>query len=205
MLCFGILLSGQAPSVRFGVESDTVSSLGRGLHDVGLAAIVGGNLFARVGMHPAVAEIDDPRERGKVVNAAWRRYGTVNSLGLGALIAGWGGARLSEARPSMLSERERQLAAAKDVAVGIVAVTGVAAGLEGMRFGSMEPEGAVPLDDGDTASSAASAKQQRSKRLLSAVGACHLGAALALIGINAALGQANFRRPPVRRVLRRNY
>lgn len=191
--------------MRLGVESDTVSSIGRGLHDVGLAAIVGGNLFARVGMHPAVTEIEDPRERGKVVNAAWRRYGAVNSLGLGALIAGWGGARLSEARPSMLSERERQLATAKDVAVGIVAVTGVAAGLEGMRFGSMEPDGAVPLSDGGTASASASPREQRSKRLLSAVGACHLGAALALVGINAALGQANFRRPPVRRVLRRNY
>ena len=191
--------------MRFGVESDTLSSLGRGLHDTGLAAIVGGNVFARVGMHPAVAEIEDPRERGKVVNAAWRRYGTVNSLGLAALVAGWAGARLGEARPAMLSGRERRLATAKDVAVGAVAVTGVAAGLEGMRFGSMEPEGAVPLEDGDTASAGASAEEQRSKRLLSAVGACHLAAALALTGINAALGQANFRRPPVRRVLRRGY
>lgn len=187
------------------VENDTVSGLGRAAHDIGLAAIIGGNLFARVGMHPAVAEIEDPRERGKVVNAAWRRYGTVNSLGLAAIIAGWAGARLSEASPAMLSERERQLATAKDIAVGVVAFTGIAAGLEGMRFGSMESEGAVPLADGDHASSEASAEEQRSKRALNAVGACHLGAALALAGINATLGQANFRRPPVRRLLRRNY
>lgn len=187
------------------MQSDTISSAGRAAHDVGLAAIIGGNLFARVGMHPAVREITDQEERGKVVNAAWRRYGTVNSLGLAAIVAGWAGARIDEASPEMLSPRERQLASAKDVIVGIVAVTGVAAGLEGMRFGSMEPGGAVPLEDGDTASERATDDERRSKRILSAVGACHLGAALALAGVNAALSQANFRRPPARRLLRRRY
>ena len=33
----------------------------------------------------------------------------------------------------------------------------------------------------------------------------NVAAELALVGINAALGQANFRRPPVRRLLRRRY
>ena len=188
-----------------GISSDAISSAGRATHDIGLAAIIGGNLFARVGMHPAVREITDEEERGKVVNAAWRRYGTVNSLGLAAVVAGWAGARLDEASPAMLSEREGQLAAAKDVAVGIVAITGIAAGIEGMRFGSMEPGGAVPLTDGDTASERATDDERRSKRLLSAIGACHLGAALALVTINATLSQANFRRPPVRRLLRRRY
>jgi len=187
------------------VESDAISSAGRAAHDIGLAAIVGGNLFARVGMHPAVAEIADERERGKVVNAAWRRYGTVNSLGLAALVLGWAGARADEASPGNLSERERPLALAKDVMVGIVAVTGVAAGLEGMRFGSMEPSGAVPLDDGDQASDRATVQERRSKKLLKAVGSCHLGAALALVAVNSSLSQANFRRPPVRRLLRRRY
>ena len=188
-----------------GVESDTVSGLGRAAHDIGLGAIIGGNLFARIGMHPALAEITDARERGIVVNSAWRRYGTVNSLALAAVVAGWAGARASEARPAGLSARERPLALAKDIAVGAVAVTGVAAAVEGVRFGGMEPRGAVPLEDGDTASQHATAEQRRSKRLLSAVGACHLGSALALSAINAALSQANFRRPPVRRLLRRRY
>ena len=187
------------------VGSDAISSAGRAAHDIGLAAIIGGNLFARIGMHPAVAEIDDPRERGKVVNAAWRRYGTVNSLGLSALVVGWAAARAGEARPGMLSAREGRLASAKDVAVAVVAITGVAAGLEGMRFGSMEPEGAVPLAHGDSASAEATGGERRSKRVLSALGSCHLGAALALAAINATLAQAGHRRPPVRRLLRRNY
>jgi len=74
--------------VRLGVESDSISSAGRAAHDIGLAAILGGNLFARVGMHPAVAEVSDPRERGKVVNCAWARYGVVNGAGLAAVVAG---------------------------------------------------------------------------------------------------------------------
>ena len=187
------------------VESDAISSLGRALHDIGLGAIVGGNLFARVGMHPAVTQIADERERGKVVNAAWRRYGTVNTLSLGAIVAGWAGARVSESRPRDLSEREGRLAVAKDVAVGAVAVTGIAAAIEGVRFGAMEPGGAVPLDDGDQASAQATTGERRSKLLLSRIGSCHLGAALALTAINSSLAQTNFRRPPVRRLLRRNY
>lgn len=41
----------------------------------------------------------------------------------------------------------------------------------------------------------ATPEERRSKRLLSAVGACHLGSALALAAINASLSQANLRRP----------
>jgi hypothetical protein len=187
------------------IESDAISSAGRAAHDVGLGAIIGGNLFARVGMHPAVAAIDDPRERGKVVNDAWRRYGTVNSLALISVVAGWAGARADEASPRMLSGRERRLALAKDVAVGAVAVTGIAAGLEGMRFNAMEPEGAVPLSDGDSASPQATSTERRSKGTLRSIGSLHLAAAIALAAINSSLSQANFRRPPARRLLRRRY
>jgi hypothetical protein len=156
-------------------------------------------------MHPAVAAIEDPRERGKVVNASWRRYGTVNSLALASVVAGWAGARADEASPRMLSARERKLALAKDVAVGAVAVTGIAAGLEGMRFNSMEPEGAVPLEDGDTADAEATAGERRAKGALRSIGSLHLISAIGLAAINSALSQANFRRPPARRLLRRRY
>jgi hypothetical protein len=76
---------------------------------------VGGNLFARVGMHPALREVSDSRERGGVTNLAWRRYGAVNGLALASILAGWAGARLDEASPRMLSRRERRLALAKHV------------------------------------------------------------------------------------------
>jgi len=191
--------------VRPSVSNDTLSALGRAAHDVGVGALVGGNLFARVGMHPALREVSDPRERGSVTNLAWRRYGAVNWLALASILAGWGGARLDEASPRMLSRRERKLALAKDAAVGAVAATGLAASVLGMRFARMKPKGGVPLADGSTTASEASSAERRTKQLLNAVGTANLVAAVALAGINAGLSQANFRRPPVRRLLRRRY
>jgi hypothetical protein len=191
--------------MNLSISSDSISSAGRAAHDVGVGALIGGNLFARVGMHPAMAEVSDARERGMAVNEAWRRYGTVNALALGAIITGWAGARLDEASNSNLSARERPLAAAKDAAVVATAVTGIAAGLAGMSFAEMEPGGAVPLRDGDTAAHEATGPERRMKRFLNVVGSLNLASAVALASVNAALAQTNFRRPPTRRLLRRRY
>src|SRR3954453_7636403 len=127
-----------------------LSKVGRAAHDVGLAGLLGGNLFGRLALHPSVTEITDPTERGKVVNAAWRRYGVVNTLSLAAVTAGWMGARADEAAPSRLSEGGKRLAVARDVLLGAVAVSGLATAAEGVRFARMAPDGAVPLTDGDT-------------------------------------------------------
>ena len=85
-----------------------LSQAGRAAHDLGLAGLLGGNLFGRLALHPSVTEISDQEERGKVVNAAWRRYGTVNSLSLLAVTTGWAGARAAEARDHRLSPEERR-------------------------------------------------------------------------------------------------
>src|ERR687893_1857786 len=111
-----------------------LSQVGRAAHDLGVAGLLGGNLFGRLALHPSVTEISDESERGKVVNAAWRRYGTVNTLSLLAVTSGWVGARLNEASDRRLSPTERRLARAKDALVGVVAVTGVATAAEGVRF-----------------------------------------------------------------------
>jgi hypothetical protein len=172
---------------------------------VGVGALIGGNLFARVGMHPALREVSDPRERGSATNVAWRRYGTVNAIALTSILVGWAGARLDEARPRMLSRRERKLAVAKDGAVVAVAITGLGAGVAGMRFARMEPKGGVPLADGSTPAPEATRAEKRTKRLLNGMGAANLVSAVVLAGVNAGLSQANFRRPPVRRLIRRRY
>src|SRR3954453_7852780 len=145
--------------MRVHVESDAISSAGRAAHDIAVGALIGGNLFGRVAMHPALRLVSDPRERGRVVNDAWQRYGVVNSIALGSLLAGWIPARLGEARPDLLSARERPLAVGKDLAMCAVAVTGIAAGIEGMRFARMEVGGAVPLEDGDTTAPEASERE----------------------------------------------
>jgi hypothetical protein len=180
-----------------------LSQAGRAAHDLGLAGLLGGNLFARFAMHPSVAQISDPGQRGKVVNAAWKRYGTVNTLSLLAVGSGWVGARLNEAQDSKLSDDERRLARAKDVLVGVVAAAGVASAVEGMRFARMAPGGAVPLADGDHTEPDATAGARRAKRRLNALGLVSLAAEGALVAVNAALNQQGFRRPPARRLLPR--
>src|SRR3954464_10678181 len=96
----------------------TLSQVGRAAQDLGLAGLLGGTLFGRMALHPAVASISDPRERGEVVNAAWRRYGFVNSASLAAVTLGWIGARAAEAADRNLTPAERRLARVKDGVVG---------------------------------------------------------------------------------------
>jgi hypothetical protein len=186
-------------------RSDTISAAGRAAHDIGLAALLGGNLFGRLAMHPALEGVCGPEERGQVVNAAWRRYGTVNSIALTAVLGGWIGARSYEASDKLLSPAERKLARAKDVAVGAVAVTGVASAIAGVSFGSQAPGGAVPLDSGSEPGSGTPAKAARLKHLLNGLGRASAVAEVALVAINAAFAQENFRRPPARRLLKRRY
>ena len=157
---------------------DPVSAARNVASELGMAALLGGNLFGRVALHPAVEGVCTPEDRGRVVNSAWRRYGTVNSLSLVAIVASW-----VTARPH---ERDDDLKRAKDVAVGAVTATGVASAIAGVRFGRAAPGGAVPLETGDAPASSASPSQRRQKRLLNVLGAANLASDLALVAIDGA-------------------
>jgi hypothetical protein len=180
----------------------TLSQAGRAAHDLGLAGLLGGSLFGRMALHPAVAAISDPRERGEVVNAAWRRYGTVNSLSLAAVVAGWAGARVAEASDRNLTPAEQRLARAKDGLVGALVAFGLASAVDGIRFARSAPGGAVPLADGSHATPDAPAPAVRLKRRLNVLGALTIGAEVGLVAVNAALAQEGFRRPKARRRVR---
>src|SRR5919108_1464347 len=180
----------------------SLSQVGRAAHDLGLAGLLGGTLFGRMALHPAVAAITDPRQRGEVVNAAWRRYGVVNALALGAVTAGWAGARAAEAANRNLTPAERRLARAKDGLVGALVLTGVASAVEGIRFSRSAPGGAVPLDDGAHAAPDASEAATRLKQRLNVLGGVTMAAEVGLVAVNAALAQEGFRGPAVRRRLR---
>jgi uncharacterized membrane protein len=185
-------------------SNDLVSQAGRAAHELGMAALLGGNLFGRLALHPSVDRITDPRERGEVVNAAWRRYGTINSIGLVAVTAGWAGARAEEARGGLtLTAREQALSRVKDGLVGIVFVTGALTAIEGIRFARQAPDGGVPLTDGSTTAPGATPRAARMKKALNVLGAVAIGAEAALISVNAALAQEGFRRSPLRRRVRR--
>ncbi|MEA2426969.1 MAG: hypothetical protein QOF37_597 [Thermoleophilaceae bacterium] len=171
------------------MPSPTITTAGRAAEDLGLAALLGGNLFGRLAMHPAVRGVCTPEDRGKVVSAAWRRYGTVNSLSLAAVLAGWLTTRDEIGDP--------QVARAKDAAVGAVALTGIASALEGVRFARSAPGGSVPLESGSEPAAQAPPDAARTKRLLNTLGRLSALAEVALVGINAVAAQ-----PPRTRRLR---
>jgi hypothetical protein len=178
-----------------------LSQLGRAAHDLGLAGLLGGNLFGRLALHPSVSEITNQSERGRVVNAAWRRYGVIQTLSLAAVVGGWAGARLDEAADRRLTPEERRLARAKDVLVGLVGVTGLATAAQGVAFSRTAPDGAVPLHDGDRTAPQASTASKRAKRRVNALGVANLLSEVALVTVNAALEQRQHRRPALRRLI----
>ena len=184
------------------IDRDALPILARASQDVALAALIGGNLFGRVALNPALADVGDKSERGRVLNRAWRRYGTVNSLSLLMLVGGWTATRLGEAQRKRLSPDERRLARAKDAAVGAVAVTGLASAAGGIGFARQAPGGAVPMQSGHDSAPETPDRAAGLKRAVNALGAVNLGCELALAGINAALAEAAYRRPPARRLLR---
>lgn len=52
------------------------------LHDLGLAVWFGGSLMGILAVNPAVEVLDDPEERGKMVDEAWARFQPFGALGL---------------------------------------------------------------------------------------------------------------------------
>jgi hypothetical protein len=143
--------------------------IARKAQDVGIALLLGGNVFGRRAMHPALEWVTSPSERGKVTNEAWKRYGVFNSLGLAGVVGGWA------------LERGSRPLGPTDVAVAAVAVTGVASAVEGVRFGRAAPGGAVPLRSGSEPSADTPAPAARTKRLLNALGQASAIAELAFI------------------------
>jgi hypothetical protein len=110
----------------------TLSTTAWVLHELGLAAGFGGNLFGQLALNPAVSEIQSKRERGKVTHVAWDRYKSVNATSLAVMAGTWFAGR------SLLSGREvgntsRALTITKDILVAGALVGGVGA----MVFGSM--------------------------------------------------------------------
>ena len=57
------------------------------VHDLGLATWFGGSVFGILALNPAVEVLDDPEERGKMVDEGWARFQPYGALGLlGALV-----------------------------------------------------------------------------------------------------------------------
>jgi hypothetical protein len=104
-----------------------------------------------------------------------------------------------------LSPRERALLLAEDVAMGAVAVTGLAAAAGGVGFAHQVPGGAVPMASGPDPAPETPTRAAHLKRALNALGAANLAAGVALLAVDSVIAQANRRRRPSPRTARRRH
>ena len=185
------------------MPSDTVANVTRAAHDVGLASWLGGSMFGKFALNPAVRVLDDTADRGKVVNAAWNGYNVVNGVGLGAASAGWVAARLTETRPDKLTGTERGLSTAKDALMALAVATGVANGVQGARLARQAPKGAVPMESGTEPTTSTPDKAAALQRSIGAIGNANILIGVALVATNGVLAQFDHSRPPLKRALLR--
>ena len=99
------------------------NTISRTMHDVGLAAWFGGSLMGAVGLNAAAGAVDDPSQRGRVVNEGWDRWTPLNAGAIGAHLVG--GAAI------LLANRQR-VGAQK----GVLAMTTVKTVMTGAALGA---------------------------------------------------------------------
>jgi uncharacterized membrane protein len=183
--------------------SDTLANATRAIHDLGLAAWLGGSLFGKFALNPAVQVIDKKTDRGRVVNTAWNGYNVINTLSLAAVTVGWLGARFTEAQNDLMSDTERGLAYVKDGLVAAAVITGVVNGVQGGRLAKQAPEGAVPIETGTLPAPETPPEAAKIQRSLGLFGNLNIITGVALVAVNGVLAQLNYSRPTARRGLTR--
>jgi hypothetical protein len=99
-------------------------------HDLGLAASIGGVLFGRTALDPALRLIEDPSERDAVNDAAWSRYGKVTLASHVAIAAPWVVGRFMRSGREV-SSTARSLTRTKDILVGVSFVSCIASAILG--------------------------------------------------------------------------
>src|SRR3954467_9821157 len=102
-------------------------------HDIGTAVGVGGSLFGKIALEPSVRNISDRADRGRVVNDAWRRFGSVQMAAYGLMAASWLAGRLKLGGRAV-NAASGPLVVAKDVLVGATLASAVGAAVAGRKM-----------------------------------------------------------------------
>src|SRR4051812_24512345 len=117
------------------------------LHDLGLATSVGGTVFGKYALHPAVKEIGDRRERGRGLGRARGRQKGFNSVLLRTMGLTWLIGRMLRTGREV-SSAARGLTIAKDVMVGAAVATGAATAVVGTLLDREIKQTGAPIEQG---------------------------------------------------------
>lgn len=108
-------------------------------HNLGIATALGGTLFGRRALEPAVREIGE-RQGDQISEAAWRRFSWINLAAHGAIAATWFvGRGMLTGRG--VSETARKLVVVKDALVVASLATGIASVILGRVLGKRIRDG----------------------------------------------------------------
>ncbi len=184
--------------------SDKVQDVNQAVHNVAMAAWVGGTLFGRLALNPAVRRAAVLEERGAVANAAWNTFNVYNAAALTAVGLGHVGGRLTELRWSNLSDREKPLIRAMDVFTATGVVTGVLSGIQGRRLARQAPGGAVPVESGSRPAPQTPPEAVRAQRAVNALGWANVVSGVGLVASSGLFWRSAVSRPPLHRAVRRS-
>lgn len=164
----------------------TLSTTAWVLHDLGLAAGFGGNLFGQLALNPAVRAVDSKRERGKVTHLAWDRYRAVNAASLAAIAGTWlvGRTFLSGREVGRTSRRLTQL---KDVLVAGAVIGGVGAMVAGTLLDRAMKQGDLAIESGHEPAPETSPRVRRLQRIVNTLGVLNIGFQAAVMATTSVL------------------
>ena len=118
------------------------------IHDVGTAVWWGGTLMGTFAMNPAVEVLDDPEERGKMVDEGWARFQPFAIAGFFA--AGVSHIIMRRNPPKRPSDTYKNVARLKDGLFLVAAVANVASLALGEYSTHYEPEAYTPMESATT-------------------------------------------------------
>jgi len=125
-----------------------MGSITRAVHNIGTAIWWGGTLMGTLAMNPAVEVLDDPEERGKMVDEGWALFQPWAAAGLLAAI----GAHIKIRRnpPRRPSQKYKTTAVVKDVLMGTALVSSIASMALGEYAVTQDPEVYTPIESATT-------------------------------------------------------
>lgn len=170
----------------------TLSTTAWVLHELGLAAGFGGNLFGQIALNPALAEIQSKRERGKVTHVAWDRYKVVNATSL-ALMAGTWFAGRTVLTGSEVGRTSRVLTVAKDFLVGGALVGGIGAMVFGRLLDREMATANAPLTTTSRPSAETRQRVAKLQKLTDGLGRFNVLMNAAVLGVTAVLAMKSGR------------
>jgi hypothetical protein len=129
------------------MSMSTLSQAGWVVHDVGLATSIGGSLFGKTALEPALDRVvSDTREHEQISEKAWTRFSWLNLAAHAAFAIPWiVGRRMLSGRE--VSRRARRLTRVKDVLVGAGLITGVATIALGKLLHKRMREQEAPIEE----------------------------------------------------------